>query len=51
MMPLRSSTVPAPPVFTTMPSIAGVVQEAGVPRCPSISTTHIRHAPKDFIPG
>ena len=32
-------------VRTTIPSAAGVVQEVGVPRIPSISTTHRRHAP------
>lgn len=32
-------------VFTTMPFSAGVVQEAGVPRRPSISTRHMRQEP------
>ena len=32
-------------VRTTMPSAAGVVQEAGVPRRPSISTRHSRQDP------
>ena len=36
----------------TMPSAAGTVQEAWLPGGPpSISTTHIRHAPKAFISG
>jgi hypothetical protein len=30
-----------------MPSATGVVQEAGVPRTPSISTRHRRQEPKD----
>ena len=33
-------------VRTTMPSATGVVQEAGVPRIPSIWTTHSRQEPK-----
>ncbi len=32
-------------VVTTMPSSAGVVQEAGVPRRPAISTRHMRQEP------
>jgi hypothetical protein len=32
-------------VWTTIPSATGVVQEAGVPRRPSISTTHRRQEP------
>ena len=32
-------------VVTTMPASAGVVQEAGVPRRPAISTRHIRQEP------
>ena len=32
-------------VVTTMPSATGVVQEAGVPARPSISTRHSRHEP------
>ena len=38
-------------VFTTMPSRTGSVHDAGVPRWPSISTTHMRHAPYGFMPG
>ena len=33
-------------VRTTMPAATGVVQEAGVPARPSISTRHRRHDPK-----
>ena len=33
-------------VFTTMPGATGVVQEAGVPARPSISTRQSRHEPK-----
>ncbi len=33
-------------VWTTIPSVTGVVQLAGVPRRPSISTTHRRQDPK-----
>ena len=32
-------------VFTTMPGATGVVQDAGVPARPSISTRHSRHEP------
>ena len=32
-------------VFTTRPLMAGVVQDAGVPARPSISTKHIRQEP------
>ena len=32
-------------VWTAMPSATGVVQLAGVPRAPSISTRHRRHDP------
>src|SRR5690606_28423429 len=32
-------------VWTFMPGMTGVVQLAGVPRAPSISTRHIRHEP------
>ena len=32
-------------VRTVIPSAAGVVHDVGVPRIPSISTTHRRHAP------
>ena len=34
-------------VFTTMPSATGVVQEAGVPPRPSISTRQTRHEPNE----
>ena len=33
-------------VCTFIPSRTGVVQEAGMPRMPSISTAHKRHEPK-----
>jgi hypothetical protein len=32
-------------VRTTIPGATGVVHDAGVPRAPSISTTHSRHEP------
>jgi hypothetical protein len=35
-------------VVTIMPSAAGVVQEAGVPARPSISTRHMRQEPNAF---
>ena len=33
-------------VLTTMPSLHGVVHDAGTPRAPSTSTRHIRQEPK-----
>ena len=33
-------------VLTTMPSLQGVVHDAGVPLAPSTSTRHSRHEPK-----
>ncbi len=33
-------------VRTFIPSRTGVVQDAGVPRTPSISTRHMRHEPQ-----
>ena len=35
-------------VCTTIPGATGVVQEAGVPGRPSISTRHMRQEPKEF---
>src|SRR5690606_4407293 len=32
-----------------MPGVTGVVQLAGMPRAPSISTRHIRHEPNDCM--
>jgi len=59
-MPRRSPTRFSELVETRMPSAAGVVHEAGLPGrdryspsgvfCSAV-TTHIRHAPNDFIPG
>src|SRR4051794_11827849 len=46
MTPRRSLATFSVWVRTTMPSAHGVVQEAGVPLAPSISTTHSRHDPK-----
>ena len=52
MIPLRESVTPSVLVFTTMPSAAGTVHDAWFPGGPpSISTMHMRHAPKAFIPG
>ena len=52
-MPRRSSVTGSVFVRTTMSGPTGTVHDArvAVPRGPSISTTHIRHAPKDFMPG
>ncbi len=44
--PRRSSARRGLCVRTTMPASTGVVQDAGVPRRPSISTRHSRHEPK-----
>ena len=41
----RSPRISVPTEFTTMPFATGSVQDAGVPRPPSTSTQHIRHAP------
>ncbi len=46
MTPLRSFCRRGVWVCTTMPSPTGVVQLAGVPRAPSISTRHRRQEPK-----
>ena len=36
-------------VWTTIPSVTVAVQAGGRPRCPSISTRHMRHMPTGFI--
>ena len=46
MTPLRIFLTLADCVWTIMPSVTGVVHDAGVPRRPSISTTHNRQEPK-----
>ena len=46
MTPLRSFLILSVWVWTTMPSETGVVQEAGVPARPSISTRQSRQEPK-----
>ncbi len=46
MTPRRMSASRRVWVWTRMPSATGVVQEAGVPLAPSISTRHSRHEPK-----
>ncbi|MNG18368.1 hypothetical protein D3C84_1024300 [compost metagenome] len=46
MVPRRSSASFGLCVRTFMPGSTGVVQEAGKPRRPSISTVHRRHEPK-----
>ena len=38
-------------VWTTMPSVTGVWQEAGKPRRPSTCTRHVRHAPMAGMAG
>ena len=45
-MPLRISFSRPVCVCTTMPGMTGVVQEAGVPARPSISTRQSRQEPK-----
>ncbi|MNG31539.1 hypothetical protein D3C84_1173610 [compost metagenome] len=45
MVPRRSSASFGLCVRTFMPGSTGVVQEAGKPRRPSISTVHRRHEP------
>ncbi len=45
MTPLRNLSSLGVCVFTDMPSIQGVVHDAGVPGLPSISTRHSRHDP------
>ncbi len=45
MTPRRSFASCGVCVVTTMPSSAGVVHDAGVPRRPAISTRHMRHDP------
>ena len=45
MTPRRSLPSFSVWVRTTIPGATGVVQEAGVPRAPSISTTHNRQEP------
>src|SRR5574337_1992280 len=45
MTPRRSFSIRGVLVWTSMPSSAGVVQEAGVPLRPSISTRQRRHEP------
>ena len=49
IMPLRIRCSLSDWVWTTMPSATGVVQDAGVPRRPSISTTHRRQEPNASI--
>ena len=48
MTPRRSVVNLALSVRTLIPSLTNVVQEAGYPRRPSISTRHRRHEPKAF---
>ncbi len=45
MTPRRSFSSLGDWVWTTMPGSHGVVQDAGVPLRPSISTRHSRHDP------
>ena len=49
----RVFLTPSVCVRTISPSSAGTVQEATlvIPLGPSMSTIHIRQAPKGFIPG
>ena len=53
MMPLRTALVSSAAVLTTIPSAAGTVHDAWLPGGPPSSnlTTHMRHAPKAFMPG
>ena len=45
MTPARMRRTASPSVRMTMPSLAGVEQDAGNPRMPSIWTRQVRHAP------
>ena len=49
--PRRISTASGSSTFTSIPSAAGVEQDAGNPRTPSIFTRQVRQAPMGFMSG